>query len=439
MRASGDFPFLTLPDPLTTGEGALDPLGLATIGDRLADRTLPGLRARMSRPRFVTAIAVAAAVCEGMEERVAADDVTPAYIVFEWLLVEAFVRVGQAVTTKGTPGTMKAQRAKAAGVALSAKTYLHVPGIFGFHGVYKPLARHLGIVDDDMRLGDNGYALLKEWQQEQGLPAFLESSVTKGPGSSLRQLMRSAVEEGLASGHSTRTSTWQGWGLLAKHLAPGTIGVAESAFIHRMVLDQKGGTRGEVFQLLEVAQANHEPESNIVRDVLIPDASEELRNRLTAIAAYESVGTLLEDALDWIRHLSSMAGARAITAGDYGNQPDTHRIATELPRAFRFAEEAFASSPLLLQQQLAALAKAFDGVRDAEQLFESVLAHHGEIQKAKKPDGKREWFERGDRGATFVRVPYRLTESPKPRDWWSRPYRINTARSFLNDLQLGAA
>src|SRR5437667_4234087 len=118
MSALGDFPFLTLADPLTTGEGALDPLGLATIGDRLADQTLPGLRARMSRPRFVTAIAVAAAICQGIEDRVAADDVTPAYLVFEWLLVEAFVRVGQDETTTGTPGTMKAQRAKAAGVAV---------------------------------------------------------------------------------------------------------------------------------------------------------------------------------------------------------------------------------------------------------------------------------------------------------------------------------
>ena len=43
---------------------------MATIGDRLADQILPGLRARMSRPRFVTAIAVAAAACEGTTRNV---------------------------------------------------------------------------------------------------------------------------------------------------------------------------------------------------------------------------------------------------------------------------------------------------------------------------------------------------------------------------------
>jgi len=38
---------------------------------------------------------VTAVVCEGIEDRVAAHDVTPACIVFVWLLVEVFVRVGK--------------------------------------------------------------------------------------------------------------------------------------------------------------------------------------------------------------------------------------------------------------------------------------------------------------------------------------------------------
>ena len=35
-------PFLTLPDPKIAGEGVLDPLGVATVSDRLAEVTLPG-------------------------------------------------------------------------------------------------------------------------------------------------------------------------------------------------------------------------------------------------------------------------------------------------------------------------------------------------------------------------------------------------------------
>jgi len=64
-------PIRTLPDPKTAGEGKLDPLGLGTVGEHLADRILPGLTARMLRPRFLTAMAVCAAVCEGLEDETA--------------------------------------------------------------------------------------------------------------------------------------------------------------------------------------------------------------------------------------------------------------------------------------------------------------------------------------------------------------------------------
>ena len=54
---------LTLPqlsdaDPTISGEGSLDPLGMAQLADRLAESLLPGLRARMRRIRFLTASAV---------------------------------------------------------------------------------------------------------------------------------------------------------------------------------------------------------------------------------------------------------------------------------------------------------------------------------------------------------------------------------------------
>ena len=432
-----DLPFLTLPDPVTTGEGALDPLGLATIGDRLADQVLPGLRARMLRPRFLTAIAVSAAVCEGLEDRISSDNVTPAYIVFEWLLVEGFVRAAHKETTKGTPGTLKAQAVKESGEPMCARTYLRGPSIFGFHGVYKPLARHLGIVDDDLRLSDNGYALLKEWQREQGLEGFLESSVASGRGTAMRRLLRFAVEDGLREGSSKRSGGWQGWQMLADHLAPSTIGPGEATFIYRLLLDDRGGTRGEVFHLLESSPPDELPESTVVRDILLGRSSSDLKIRLRAISNFEAVGTLLEDAFDWIRYLSSTAGARAITEADYGRQPDVNRIASTLNNCFRLAETALANAPLLIQQQFAELSRSFDRVKNPADLFNAVLAHHDDVQKAKKPDGKRDWFERASDGATFVRVPYRLTAPVKPRDWWNRPYRIDTARSFLADLQSG--
>ena len=55
-------PLVSSFDPLTESEGSLDPLGLASVADQLADGILPGLTARMWHPRFLTAIAVASVI-----------------------------------------------------------------------------------------------------------------------------------------------------------------------------------------------------------------------------------------------------------------------------------------------------------------------------------------------------------------------------------------
>ena len=237
------------PDPKVTGEGVLDPLGLSTIADRLARPVLPGLRARMSRPRFLTAMAVCAAVCDGIEDHVAEDGVTQSHVVFEWLLVEGFVRSAKREDTIRTPGMHKAQAAKDSGEPMRAAAYLRVPTIFGFHGIYRPLARQTGIVDRDMRLADHGYGLVKEWQSEQNLTGLLPTSVGGGEGTSARALLRSALEDALKRGYPDRSTQWRGWSVIAETLVPARVGAREAAFIHRLLIDGRAEPRGESFTL----------------------------------------------------------------------------------------------------------------------------------------------------------------------------------------------
>ena len=61
-------PNLTDYDPVKSAEGALDPLGLYSIADNLAVKLIPGIRERMSHPRFLTAIAVGAAINRDFDE-----------------------------------------------------------------------------------------------------------------------------------------------------------------------------------------------------------------------------------------------------------------------------------------------------------------------------------------------------------------------------------
>lgn len=430
-------PFLTLPDPVVSGEGALDPLGLSAISDHLAEWILPGLRARMSRPRFLTAIAVAAIVCEGLEENYAADAVTPAHLVFEWLVVEGFAREGREGEVRGTPGILKAREALRAGMKMSAKNYLKVPSVFGFHGVYKRLATNLRIVDEDYSLGDNGYALVKIWQQEQQLEGFVDTALLRQPVLNLKRLLRSAVEESISYGHVARSGGWQGWRFFANHLAPARIGEREAHRIHQLLLDPAGDQREEVFRLFDLPDNFHlrdeESEATIAKH-LLPQASQELAHRLRAIAAFEEACAGIEDAFDWLRYLSTRTRTRALSRAEYASVPEVIQVASELAQRLQSVERLMGAAPQQAQDRFTELSNFFDHVRNADELFEAVLGRHSFTQKKKPPEGKREWFEHAANGGVYVRSDYKLDQAPAPRDWWPRPYRLLAVRNFCNDL-----
>src|SRR3954447_21591325 len=139
MTADLTLPFVTAADPDRAGEGSLDPLGLARIADRLADELAPEVTARMSRPRFVTAMAVASHVLREPADILGVDG-TPAFLAFEWHVVEAFVRSRPETGTDGVPGIRKANtQLREPRRHLHKDSYLETPKVFGFHGVYKRL------------------------------------------------------------------------------------------------------------------------------------------------------------------------------------------------------------------------------------------------------------------------------------------------------------
>ena len=106
-------PFSSEFDPSEEAEGSIDPLGLAPGYERLADRLLPAVTVRMGHPRFVTAIAVGARLLDDWDDdAVAADGATPPWLVWEWFVVEAFVRTESSPSgTSGVPGIQKVRRA----------------------------------------------------------------------------------------------------------------------------------------------------------------------------------------------------------------------------------------------------------------------------------------------------------------------------------------
>jgi hypothetical protein len=219
-------PVRSLLDLDIEGEGSVDPLSLQPVYERLADRILPAVTVRMSRIRFVTAMCVGARVCRDMDsDLVARDGVTPPWLVFEWFVVEALVRMQEHFDDFARiPGMLKVARCIRNKRPVSDASYLKTPKVFGFSGIFRRLATTLGILTEDLELDDIGYELARAWERDHGLDGFVTAADgSNSPGASLRNRMRSAVQTGLAAG-STVSRSGEFWREVANNLQPGRLG-----------------------------------------------------------------------------------------------------------------------------------------------------------------------------------------------------------------------
>lgn len=425
-------PLLSIADPEVEAEGVLDPLGLEPLADRLADLVLPGLTGRMWRPRFLTAMVVCSTVTEPFRDQYASDATSPAHLVFEWYAVESYAQAFDGSKKyRKVPGIKVAQSALRRDIKMSARHYLKTPTVFGFHGVYKTLARALDIVDDDLVLGENGYRLLRTWEREQGLSGF---SGGTGPGDSLRSGIAKAVSDGLKHGH---TLDFRRWRFFIDNLSLSSPGAAERRLLWELLIRFNSETRGEVFEKMrrkDVRDAYFRLslESEFHR-WLSGKVSSELRYKLNAIGRYERVCRLLTNAFDRLRYVSTISGEKPVSARMYAEEAarEADGLVTAADRAAR-ALDGTGQEGLF-----ARLIAPFMGVRDAKGLCEALLLHHEETQRKKPPDGKRSWFERNNSGDVIVRPPYRLNTPPDEGAKYLHGYRTGCVASFVDDLKGG--
>lgn len=346
-------PLLSAKDPALSAEGTLDPLGLYQIADALGVRLIPGVRERMSRPRFLTLAAVSAALCSEYDEEVlASDGISPPWQVFEWYVVEGLVRcIKDGKRLSGLPGRDKARRAIGDGVPLSARRYLKSPNVFGFHGVYRLLARELD-VEDDGRLSEMGYRLLGVWRGEQDLPGFYES--TAGRGAELFRLWRGAVEDGLKQGAVDRSSSWQGWQRIADHLGQYDAGPKERRLLASILVGSERGFTREVMDFLRSSDGitayrkvtDHREKEGVwsersFHQALRVAASPSLKELLLAIDAYEVFARLLQDAFDDCLHMLSEKKSRT-PVSEFAELKLVCKAANRVPEQFAVVTDALA-------------------------------------------------------------------------------------------------
>jgi hypothetical protein len=427
---------LTERDPVEEAEGGIDPLGAEPIADALAVRLAPGVRERQRHPRFLTALAASLEVCSSFdEETLAADGVSAPWQVFEWYLVEGLVRTAESAERIGLPGSLKAARAIADGVPLSAKRYLKTPGLFGFHGVYRQLARTLGI-EDSGRLGETGFELLSIWAKEQGLEGFVGSG--GGPGQAVRAQLREAVKAGLEKGATARNSAWSGWRFFSQYLAPYQAKSREAAFIAKALLNDSKGFRRDLIEFLVSAEGRRVwgatgSERKFYRS-LRATARAELRELLDAIDAFETFFRLCQDAFQDCLYEMTRQGGKKTSPKALAALHSVQLAAERVPAAFAEALEKLAGvgEAARCSETFASLAERGSTVEWVERLLE----HHCSIQRRKPPNGKQPWFERFDDGSVIIRPPYR-TDTPGARDEsYVHLFRVRSLWQFALDLSL---
>ncbi|MEA3366069.1 MAG: hypothetical protein U9Q79_10565 [Candidatus Hydrogenedentes bacterium] len=410
-----------------------------SIADALAVRLAPGVRERQSRPRFLSAMAVSLAVCSAFDDEiVASDGVSQPWQVFEWYVVEGLVRVlGTSGRLSRVPGIDKVRTAIRDRVPISASRYLKTPRVFGFHGVYRTLARELHIETLD-RLGEAGYEILSVWAEEQGVQGFFDS--TKGPGDPWRESLVDAVKDGLAKGHTSRSGGWQGWQFLAEHLAPDVIGKKEGKALAQALLRDSEGFRGPVIEYL-ISSDGQAILAGSASDSLISERAfhaglrkatrDSLGYLLDTISAYERFCRFLQDAFDDSLYEMSQS-KRRLSPRELGQCQSVASASQEIPEQYPRLEEMLVPFGLGLRFQ-----ETFVDVAErqpAEVWAASLLEHHRRIQRQKLPNGKAPWIERFDDGTYLVRTAYLRDEPGLHKDEYVHYYRTQPLLSFARDL-----
>lgn len=436
-------PSLSLADPRESLEGSIDPLGTYAIADRMAVRLVPGIRERQRHPRFLPTIAVSLSLCSEFDDAIVAkDEVSEPWQVFEWLVVEGLVRAtstSESDSLRGLPGRDKANSAIREGVPLSAIRYLKTPTVFGFHGIYRALARSLDI-ELAGRLSEGGSELLAVWQKERGLEGFTGSS--SGPGAAMRRQLLDAIQDCLALGAVSRKGKWTGFDFFRDHLGIYNAGRAESAKLQRMLLNREGVSqfRHETLNSLLSAEGQRlwrtqcEEETyseRMFHQHLQSTASEELKTLLEAIEAYESFSRLVQDAFDdMLRYMVQYQ--QRIKPHELAELNGVVLACERVPKIFQTVSEKLAAvgEATALQESFAELAEETSRLNWSNRL----LDHHCRIQRRKPPQGRAPWLDRFDDGTTMIRTNYLRKYQPLFNDEYVNAYRTKSLWSFARDL-----
>jgi hypothetical protein len=426
-------PFLTGYDPPGSSEGALDPLGLYQIADQLATQLVPAVRERMQRIRFLTAMAVGAITMEELEEDPQHRDASP-YLVWEWLIVEALVReMGEDSSIWGVPGSSVGKSALARHGYLDARSYLKTPRVFGFHGVYKRLAIHLGILDVHLKPGPGAHSLGDAWARGLGLAGLSEAEPMMSRWSA-------AIRRSLNEKPPRTKSGWnsEAWAELAHAFAPSASKSREKKHLQDLLHATDSRKLGALPLIWELQDKF---DNNSFREEPLHDQLEKLEPVyspiIEAIRAYEAFARSLQDAFDILKAEAAQLDSQGFVLSAIEKDSDFKKSVRSLDKQFERAHFALGETiikGLMLQNLFSQRFGGFAEPMDATTCAHALCTHHETIQRGKSAEGKRPWFDRIGNDRIYIRHAYREARREIQPDRYVHDYRGRPIRRFHFDL-----
>jgi hypothetical protein len=354
--------------------------------------------------------------------------------VWEWLLVEALIRqMADEQGIWGVPGTLVAKRALSQHGYLDARSYLKTPRIFGFHGVYKRLAIHLGLVNVHLGPGPNAERLVDAWARGLG-HANLEAARP------LLSKWTAAVRRSLAEDPPRTRPNWgsDSWQELAEAFAPSAAKAKEKRWLEQALhgLDERSLGALPAIWRLQPTFSDAEFREESLHDRL-EKQHPQYKPLLGAIRAYEQFARSLQDAFDLLKAEASRVDGQGFEVPRIARDKEFTSSVKGLHLKFEVAHRALGDTGIvdILPQNL--FAKRFDTFAepmDAGACALALCAHHESVQRAKSAAGKRSWFDRMGPQRIFIRHAFREPRREiRPGDY-VHEYRGLPIRRFRADL-----
>lgn len=454
------------------GMGA-DPMGTLAGAERLADRILPAMTARMWRPRYLTFAAIAAQVSRHVATESGREAIfVDARMAFERLFVSALVRKdgeeGWETALDGLQGRRLAKRAYLEGKPLTPWNFLSGATVNGPFGVIARLARGTGIVDDEELPGTSGPwdDLAAAWGRDRLLPGFVHPDQDRfSPGSKLLRRWAETTRE--ATGTKARSGIWPGdkvglWVELRDHLRPDLIGKEERGVLRRLL--RVDPVRARVMSILFQERARYEELSDqfdknrgaieyraltkIIQPLLGSDAlGAEISAAITAALAYEDASAVLHAAFEsllWGLTRSDGSAKPDVVirkAGDrfWDKLVDRARTsATNLELAVKGLQEHPQLDKSELREPLQQLHDVLGVAQGSTARFvDSIKTRHLSVQKDKD---RPSWIEFGDKWILGRGIAADQEQPLQYEKVLIHPFRIPNAIAFLTALKgLGSA